>query len=313
MTRVVWVIGGSGLLGSAVVRAARRDARWEILDAAPLPWNAPLAEAARANARALVTRARELRAPWAIVWAAGASTVASTDEQASTEATAFTLAMHEIAAETSDVPGTLLLSSSVGAVYGGSPHPPFTESTSPQAISPYGRLKLAQEDAVREFAARTGSRAVIGRITNLYGPGQRLGKAQGLISHLVLSRFSVSPTSIFVPLETVRDYLFVDDCAWLVLDCLERAQAADVPPGSAVVKILGSGQSTSISTLLGTLRYLSKVSPAISIGTRPSSGSQARDLRVVSAVWPELDRRERTPLAAGIHATMLDVVARLQR
>jgi UDP-glucose 4-epimerase len=155
--------------------------------------------------------------------------------------------------------------------------------------------------------------SVIGRITNLYGPGQRLDKSQGLISHLLLSRFGNIPATIFVPLETVRDYFYVDDCARLVLDSLWELERLGVRRGTAVTKIFGSGQGVSISSLLGHLRFITKAAPSVVIGRRPSAKFQAPDLRIRSIVWPHLDRREKTPIAAGFHATMIDVLSALQR
>lgn len=43
-----------------------------------------------------------------------------------------------------------------------------------------------------------GWRTVIGRLTNLYGPGQDLSKGQGLISTLVNSAITLQPATIYV-------------------------------------------------------------------------------------------------------------------
>lgn len=309
MTRAVWVVG-RGLLGGAVVRAALRRGV-AVADIPPLPWGRPaeLDAAVVAGIHALLDLGAE---NWSIVWAAGGSSVASGVDATSRESEEFGRVTAALAAQLTDSArlGTLFLSSSVGAVYGGATDPPFTEATPPAPISPYGELKLAMEAIAADFARSTGTRLVIGRISNLYGPGQNLDKAQGLISTLLVSRFGGDPAQIYVPLQTVRDYLFVDDCAELVLDCLDRASRE--PAGTVVTKILGSDQAVDISSLLAYLRYVSRALPAVTIGTRPSARLQAPDLRVRSEVWPELDRRERTPLAAGFHATMLDVLQQLQ-
>ena len=55
--------------------------------------------------------------------------------------------------------------------------PPFTELTPPGAISPYGVAKLAPR-SVRASPA-TGVPVLIGRIANLYGPGQDLAQGAG--------------------------------------------------------------------------------------------------------------------------------------
>ena len=65
----------------------------------------------------------------------------------------------------------------------------------------------------------------MGRIANLYGPGQGLEKPQGLISQIIRSHLIRTPISIYVPLDTMRDYLFAPDCGELVVDALRRLPA----------------------------------------------------------------------------------------
>ena len=95
----------------------------------------------------------------------------------------------------------------------GHPEPPFTEHTEPAPISPYGRAKLRSEEIATAFAVRTSTALLVGRLANLYGPGQNLDKPQGLISQLCRAQLTRQPLSVSVPLDTMRDYLFVDDAA----------------------------------------------------------------------------------------------------
>jgi UDP-glucose 4-epimerase len=46
------------------------------------------------------------------------------------------------------------------------------------------------------------------------------------------------------------------------------------------------------------------------LAASPLRNIQARDLRMRSVVWPELDRRPLTPLAVGIDSCMRDVSRR---
>lgn len=312
MTRAVWVIG-SGLLGGAIRRTVIGRSDWKLVELPSLPWADPgsLASVTLQNFDAL----RQGHSEWSIVWAAGVASMSSSAEAIERELDQFRVVMNtlERAILASETRGSLFFASSVGAVYAGSAAPPFTEETTIEPTSPYGSLKAAMEEVVRAFAAASSTPTLIGRITNLYGPGQSVEKLQGLITHLILARYGGRPTSIFVPLDTVRDYLYVDDCAHLVLDALLRLEAESAATVPVVTKILGSGEAVSISTLLGHLRFITKVSPAVALGIHESSSYQAPDLRVRSVVWPELDRRSRMPLAAGFHATMLDVLRLLQR
>lgn len=83
--------------------------------------------------------------------------------------------------------GVVFLASSVGGLYAGSPAPLFDEQTVPRPLSPYGRSKQAMEGVAGDWVARTGGRVLVGRISNLYGPGQDLDKPQGLITQLIRS------------------------------------------------------------------------------------------------------------------------------
>jgi UDP-glucose 4-epimerase len=318
MTYLAWVVGARGLLGSGVARAVASRQDWSLFPAEPLPWSEPRAfdAAVRRSVRELIKAAAAQGRRWTIVWAAGAAVTSSLPAQFDGERDQLRRFLGILAKEAagSKAAGSVFFASSGGAVYAGSANPPFTEDTATVPLAPYGLFKVEMEAELKAFAAASNVPVLIGRITNLYGPGQRLDKMQGLLSHLALSRFSGKPVFIFVPLETVRDYVFVDDCAQQILDALERLTAAsDLPRPPVVTKIFGSGEGVSISLLLGLYRAVTKAAPRVVLGTTPSSQFQALDLRMRSVVWPDLDRRARMPLAAGFHATMMDVLGRLQR
>jgi UDP-glucose 4-epimerase len=311
---VLWVIG-NGLLGGGIRRVVRAEDDWIAIEATPLPWFAPdeIAGIVSANLATLLTASADDDADWSIVWAAGSSTVASEENETASDVAKFTVVLRTIRDIIgNNCRGSFFLASSVGGVYAGAPNPPFTELTAIAPTSPYGHLKARTEALATEFSEQAGISVLIGRITNLYGPGQRLDKSQGLISHLLLSRYGDTPASVFVSLETIRDYFYVDDCARLILAALVELGRQESRP-VVVTKILGSGQGVSISSLLGHLRYITKTPPSVSIGRRASSKFQAPDLRVSSVIWPHLDRREKTSIAAGIHATMIDLLKALQR
>ncbi|WP_213814335.1 NAD-dependent epimerase/dehydratase family protein [Glaciihabitans sp. dw_435] len=319
MTRLAWVVGSRGLLGAAVVRSVTRRSDWRLWPGESLPWTDAdgFATAVRDNARTLIRDASESGEPWSVVWAAGAAFTSSTQEALDAELEQFTLFLGILAEEAAGAaqPGTFFLASSGGGIYAGASNPPFTELTPPAPLAPYGHFKVRMEEAVTSFAASSGIRVLIGRITNLYGPGQRLDKMQGLITHLALARYGTKPAFIFVPLETVRDYIYVDDCAMLILDGLDRLSTEALPADAApaITKILGSGQGVSISTLLGYYRGITKAGPRVVHGTSPSTKHQAIDLRMKSVVWPELDARDQMPVAAGFSAVMQDVLRMLQK
>lgn len=311
MTTLAWVIGARGLLGSSLVRSINRDPLWAALAEDPLPWadDRSLADRVQAATARLVREADGQ--PWSIIWAAGRAVTSSSEQQFETELTTLRVAL-DAAAEGlgSSKNGSIFFASSAGGIYAGSADPPFSETTEPRPISGYGDFKLRAEQLVAQFCATTGTRAMIGRIANLYGPGQSLEKTQGLISHLALSQLRPIPVSIYVSLDTLRDYIYADDCAELVLDGLRRVQ--DEPAGATIVKVLCSGQPASIATLLGYLRAVSRRRPNVILGSSSSASLQARDLRLVSTVWPELDRRDLTPLPVGMSKVLRDLELALE-
>jgi len=305
-----WIVGRSGLLGSAVARRAASRPGWRVAESPLLPWSGSadeVAQAARVGARQLRERAGD--GEWAVIWAAGAAVTSSDDAETAQELERFTAALDAILDELRPASdrGMVFLASSAGGLYAGSVGAPFTEESEPVPLAPYGRLKLAMEERLRAASAAAGTASLAGRIANLYGPGQRLDKLQGLISHLARARLTPSPASVFVPLDTIRDYLYVDDAGDLVLDGLERLSRER----GQVTKILASGEATTIAALLGHLRLISKARPRVILGTSASARHQALDLRLRSVVWPELDRSRATSLPAGIDRTIHDIEQRL--
>jgi UDP-glucose 4-epimerase len=240
--------------------------------------------------------------PWEIYWCAGAG-VTSTDRSAvEREVAVFEAFIVEISRLSRNQigRGKLFLASSVGGAYAGNPIPPYTESSHVAALSPYGEAKLRMEESVRSHSSQMGLRSFIARITNLYGPGQDLSKGQGLISVIAKTYFTGVPASIFVPLDTIRDYVYVGDCAKVVVQGMRKLDS--VAPGETVTKIVGSANPVSIGALIGEFSRLRRSRPLIVLGAGNSSG-QAPDLRVKSEVWPELDALVSTTLPAGIAAT----------
>ncbi len=270
-----------------------------------MPWAEPESALTTllAAARECADAAERSAADWSLVWCAGAGVVATPAAHCEAEArlfAAFTRALPTL-------PATVFLASSAGGVFAGSSGAPFTESHPERPLAPYGHAKLAMEHAARAMAQR-GSRIVLGRLANLYGPGQDLSKPQGLVSQLCLSRLTGKPLQIYVSSDTMRDYLYVGDAAATVVAVLHRI--AERPDGEVVVKIIASGQSTTVSGLLSAATRAFRKRPPVVYGAVRASG-QVLDLRLRSQVWTDLDQA-RTPLVVGLRATA-DEVSRAHR
>ncbi|MGW9469192.1 NAD-dependent epimerase/dehydratase family protein [Cellulosimicrobium sp. MI9406] len=305
------VVGARGLLGSAV----RRRAAVRGLTSVPasVDWSEP-SSAVHDLSIAVDELLRDGGdGRWNLVWAAGAGVTASTDDALGAENAVMQGFVDDLVRRHPHALRrcTLFFASSAGGVYAGAGEAPFTERTLPAPLAPYGRAKLVAE-SIFSGLSEHGASVVLGRISNLYGPGQNLAKPQGLISQLCLAHHLARPIGIYVSLDTLRDYIYVDDCADLVLDVLDRAVDHD-PGRGPVTKILASQSSVTIAAIIGELRTIYKRKPQAVLAASPLGARQARDLRFRSLVWPDLDARALTPLPVGIAATGEDIGRALRR
>jgi len=303
-----WIIGRGGLLGRALAR--RFPHHW----AAPsVPWSDPAAAVS-----ALRTQAEEFhewagRQPWAVLWAAGAGVVSSNApalqaERANLRAVLEAVANWPTANEQGG--GVFFLASSAGGVYAGSEPAPFDALSTPVATSPYGELKLQQEADARDLLADRAD-LVIGRIANLYGPDQNPTKSQGLISRLCMAAAHRAPINLYVPLGTLRDYVYADDAAAVIATRVherlqQRQRGLDVARPS--VMVVASGQATSVGQLIGLVQGVTHRRVPLATGSRAVINAQRQvlDLRLK----PTFPLIERTPLATGVRRVFDALVTR---
>jgi len=291
-----WIVG-RGLLGSAVARA-RADEPFR----ARIDWSTP--ESAGRDLRAALEEfADRVRDDddWEIYWCAGRGVTSTPRSVMEAEAEVFERFLEALPGAFGDRlrSGRFFLASSVGGAYAGSSSPPFTESTPTHPLSPYGEVKLRMEAALRQAVEADRIRGVIARVTNLYGPGQDLGKGQGLISVIVESYVTGRPVSIFVSLDTLRDYVYADDCARVIDACMRRVRQE--PAGTTVTKIVGAMNALSVGAIIGEVSRLRRKPVPIVLGQGNAAG-QALDLRVRSEVWTDLDGLVATTLPEGLGA-----------
>jgi UDP-glucose 4-epimerase len=245
--------------------------------------------------------------PWRVVWCAGAGVI-GTDQAELEHETAILRSLLDALRDRPD--GTVFLASSAGGVYGGTRDIPITEGSRTLPLSDYGWNKLTQEQLVRTWAAESGGRGVIGRVANLYGPGQRLSKPQGLITQICLATLLRRPVSVYVSLDTLRDYIYVDDCSRMIGDCLDAAETLEA--GITETKILATGSSVSIGALLAQARRVLGRAPAVVMIRSGRTAQQGNALTFRSTVWPDASDLVLTPLPVGIHRTSEYLRSQLQ-
>jgi UDP-glucose 4-epimerase len=313
VTPPTWVLGARGLLGSHVVDSLRR--RGSTVLTVQVPWRDR-----QGTRAALADGVRRLEAAaaggeWQLAWCAGAGVVATTAAAMDEELAAFSGLLDELAARPELArAGALFVASSAGGVYAGSSgRPPFSEASATGALVPYGRAKLDMERAVRRFADRAGAAVLIGRIANLYGPGQNLGKAQGLVSQLSRAHLTGVPVTIYVSLDTLRDYVYAADVGDLVAAGLGslRTQVAG-RTDRVVVKVVATGSSLTIGHLIGESTRHHRARARVVVKAPQEGSGQIRDLRLRSEVWPQLDAHLRTPMLVGMARTAADVAVQLR-
>ncbi len=301
---ITWVIGAGGLLGSALVRALGST-----YQAASVPWSDPT-EAISTLQEQVGEFARVVGdAPWAIVWAAGQATTSSSAEDTARELRVFTAFVQAVRTELPPARGTFFVTSSAGGVYGGSTAPPFDDRTDPIPLGTYGKLKLDQEQAAIDTLGDM-CQVIIGRVSNLYGPGQDLTKLQGLISRLALASVTRVPITMFVSLDTLRDYLYVDDAAAMI--CMWLARSADLD-GKPLKVVIAAGQSVSLGHVISTMQDVTRTRIPVAYGAHASASAQSRDLRLIPTDAASTRPLVRMPLVAGAKRVHLDVLERHQQ
>lgn len=189
----------------------------------------------------------------------------------------------------------VVIASSGGTVYDSGAAPPFAESSAVAPVNAYGRLKLDTEELLQSYARVL--EPVAARISNVYGPGQRVGTGQGVIGHWLAAIRAGAPVQLFGDPATTRDYVYVDDVA----DALARLHGvrAPVPP----VLNIGSGTPTSLEDLADLVRAASG-RPEHEIVVVPARDFDRHDtwldVRQARAV---LDWSATTSLADGLRST----------
>jgi UDP-glucose 4-epimerase len=282
--KIAWVVGRSGLLGSALERSLRQSTTTLFTPSVGFSWNdgAAIAADIQRETRRFADAAREASS-WEVYWAAGIGTIGSDAVALVPESIALDTMVRALEQSTlSSGHGCFIFASSAGAIYAGSREPVIDERTSVKPTTPYADAKLAQEQTVRDYAARAGMRALIGRLSTLYGSRQTGKKQQGLLTHISRCIIHNRPVHIFVPLDTIRDYLSADDAAAMLI---EASRVIDGP--RAVMKIIASERPVTISEILSIFKRLARRPPRIVTSASATSNLYARRMQFQSIEPPK--------------------------
>ena len=301
----VWVIGRSGLLGSALARLHGADT----FPGSRIPWRDPNAVAALDEDLGRFLAQLPVGARWTVYWAAGSGAIGSAPGTLRQESIVLSGFLDAIRRRVTTDEGAFFYSSSA-SVYGGSTGPPFTESTPAVPLNAYAAAKHEQETLV-SAALSNRMPHVIGRISTLFGPGQDLSKGQGLVSRLCLQAARRQPVSLFVPIDTLRDYIQVNDAAEVIRRFVVAAQAS--ADSTTRIRIVARGESMTIAELASRVRAVGHRRIGISQAAIAPRSAHVRDLRVRTEFEHELAGVRWSSIAAGIQAVQADILRQINR
>jgi len=241
---------GLGVIGNEVLAKVRRAYRLQATTV-PFSWEPALQVDSLARLSSIVKQACEGFNRGAgvprlnVLWAAGRGGFDLDPATFEAELTSFRHVV-DFAADFekhSGLPVAFHMLSSAGGLYEGqtgvSPH------STPDPRRPYGTLKLAQEAYLKAACTLAGRH--IYRPSTVYG-FSGFEKRMGLVAKLIWGKTDGRLSSVFVPLQTIRDYLFVGDVARYVAGKMALAE-----PATYNTYILASGKPTSIGEVIRTI------------------------------------------------------------
>jgi UDP-glucose 4-epimerase len=145
----------------------------------------------------------------------------------------------------------VVLISSGGAIYGRTDTVPIDEGHEMNPISPYGITKLAVEKYARMFYATNSLPVVCVRPGNAYGETQKPFVGQGFIATAIASILIGQELCLYGESGTIRDYIHVKDIACGIVAALVYGQ-----PGG--VYNIGTGEGRSNRDILDALQPLGR-------------------------------------------------------
>ena len=301
---IAWVIGGSGLLGLALSRAIQLTETRLFIPTERFRWTSESEVTSQLEVAVKVFATLvDAETNWQIYWAAGVGTMGSAGEALAIETRVLSklLGFIESQPELIAAAGCFTFASSAGAIYAGATDDIINENTSVAPTTAYGHEKLKQESLIGAFAIKHARvTALFARISTLYGPGQATGKQQGLIAEIARRILRNQPIQIYVPFDTIRDYITATDAAFTILTTM-RAISGKF---GIVVKIVASEQSTTIAEIISVYKKIARRKPRIVTSASKLSSIYNRRIQFQSLVYLANERISRTSLFIGIAQVM---------
>jgi UDP-glucose 4-epimerase len=299
------VTGGAGFIGSHVADALiARGERVAVVDdlssgkRGRVPAGAEFHRIDIRDAAALRALAADLR-PQAIFHLAAQADVRVSVEDPGRDADVNVRGTVEVLEAARLCGARVVFSSTGGAIYGEVDVIPSPESTPCAAMAPYGVAKLCGEHYLELYNRLYGTRHVILRYGNVYGPRQDPHGEAGVVAIFFGKLVAAETPLVFGDGTQTRDYVYVGDVVRANLAALDYA-------GSHTVFNIGTAVETSVNDLLNECQRAAgtDVTPEL----RPARlGELSRSALDVSLAARELGWEATTPLDEGLSETLRSI------
>ncbi len=184
------------------------------------------------------------------------------------------------------------------SAYGDQPGDSRSETDPLIPLSPYAAAKLAGEHYCTAFTSVYGLETVRLRFFNVFGPRQDASSPYSGVIAIFINLMAQGKTpTIFGDGKQARDFVYIDN----VVQALRLA--ADAKPANGNVYNIGSGQSTSILTLVQNLNELvgTRIEP---IHQPPRAGDVRMSLASIARAQGELSYRPTVSFRQGLAKTI---------
>ena len=161
----------------------------------------------------------------------------------------------------------IVFPSSGGTVYGKQKYL-INEKNPPQPFSPYAIEKIAIEYYLNYFKEKNSIAYDVYRIANMYGKNQPIKKGLGVIGIWMNSILNDKTINLYGDKETKRDYVYVEDVAYLMTHSLKDITSSDTYN-------IGTGNGKSIINLLNIFKKVINRSFKVNIIPRRFSDNQS--------------------------------------
>jgi UDP-glucose 4-epimerase len=185
---------------------------------------------------------------------------------------------------------------SSSSVYGLQAKVPIPETALTDPISSHGIQKLAIEKYLLLHRFHRGLDVRIARLSNPFGPGQRLYGRQGFVALTIGHILNREPILLRDGGRPIRDFVYIDD----VTDALDRLARQDHAP--AVVNI-GSGTGHSLREIVGMVEA-AIAQPIPSIHGEPRRADIPISVLDVTLATREIGFRATTSVRMGLLHTL---------